>query len=223
MRGESVANKDPLKIDVFAHILPLNFKKVLLESLPPNFSWKAFNNSVLSDLESRFKIMDQFDGITPVLSLPPPPVEHIANPEKAADLAKMANDEMAELVLKYPERFAAAIACLPMNDMDNSLREVDRAIKDLNLKGVQIYSPTNHEALGFSRVSTLYKRCANMICRYSFIPLEARSPRITRRNRNQNTSYIISSAGPMKQRRQWPGWSSAACLKISGFKDSLSP
>ena len=41
MRGESVANKDPLKIDVFAHILPLNFKKVLLESLPPNFSWKA--------------------------------------------------------------------------------------------------------------------------------------------------------------------------------------
>jgi len=40
------------------------------------------------------------------------------------ELTKAANDEMAELVDKYPDRFVAAIASLPMNDMDAALREL---------------------------------------------------------------------------------------------------
>jgi len=37
---------------------------------------------------------------------------------------------MAELLVKYPDRFVAAIASLPMNDIDAALKETDRAIKD---------------------------------------------------------------------------------------------
>ncbi len=56
-----------------------------------------------------------------VLTIASPPVENIKNPQTAIDLAKLANDEMAELLQKYPDRFAAAVACVPMNNMDAAL------------------------------------------------------------------------------------------------------
>jgi uncharacterized protein len=54
------------------------------------------------------------------------------------ELVRLGNDEVAELVAKYPERFPAAIANLPVNNLDAALDELDRAIKDLHLKGIQI-------------------------------------------------------------------------------------
>ena len=70
-----------------------------------------------------------------VLTLGAPPIEAIGEPKQAAELARIANDEMAELVAKYPNRFVSAIASLPMNDMDAALKEADRAINDLKFRG----------------------------------------------------------------------------------------
>jgi aminocarboxymuconate-semialdehyde decarboxylase len=152
----------PLKIDVFAHILPANYKKALLEMLPPD-AGSGFGNPALSDLERRFRIMDRFEGLVQVLTLNAPPVELVAGPEKAAELARLANDDLAELVFKYPERFVAAIACLPMNNMDAALKEVDRAIKDLKFRGVQIYTPTGDKPLDSPEFLPLYEK----MCQYN--------------------------------------------------------
>jgi aminocarboxymuconate-semialdehyde decarboxylase len=65
---------------------------------------------------------------------------------------------MAELVLKYPDRFSAAVACLPMNDMDAALKEVDRAINDLKFRGVQIFSPINDKPLDSPEFLPLYEK-----------------------------------------------------------------
>jgi aminocarboxymuconate-semialdehyde decarboxylase len=65
---------------------------------------------------------------------------------------------MAELVLKYPDRFPAAVACLPMNDIDAALDEVDRAIKDLNFKGIQIYTPTADKPLDSPEFMPFYAK-----------------------------------------------------------------
>jgi aminocarboxymuconate-semialdehyde decarboxylase len=87
-----------------------------------------------------------------------PPVERVAGPEKAVELAKLANDGMAELVLKYPERFVAAIGCLPMNDMDAALEEADRAINDLRFRGIQIASSINKKPLDSPEFLPLYEK-----------------------------------------------------------------
>ncbi len=68
--------------------------------------------------------MDRFNDLMQVLTLVGPPVENITDRQKALDLARLANDEMAELVLKYSDRFAAAVACLPMNNVDAALEEL---------------------------------------------------------------------------------------------------
>ena len=150
-----------MKIDIFAHILPPKYKETLDKESGPHSA--AFYNTqkvlpTLFDLDLRFRIMDKFEGYMQVLTLSMPPVENFGNPKKAVELSKMANDEMAELVLKYPDRFAAAIACLPMNDIDSALEETDRAIKDLKFRGVQIFTPTNDKPLDLPEFFPLYEK-----------------------------------------------------------------
>lgn len=150
-----------MKIDIFAHILPPKYKETLDEVSGPGA--KAFYNTqkvlpTLFDLDYRFRIMDRFDGYMQVLTLSMPPVENFGDPKKAIDLSQAANDEMAELVFKYPERFAAAVACLPMNDIDAALTETDRAIKDLKFRGVQIFTPTNGKPLDAPEFMPLYEK-----------------------------------------------------------------
>ena len=147
-------------IDIFPHILPIKYKEALYKIAPSGFYIKDVIETLptLFDLDHRFRIMDKFEGLLQVLTLSAPPVEGIADPEKAVDLAKLANDEMAELVLKYPDRFTAAVACLPMNNMDAALKEVDRAVNDLKFRGVQVNTPTNDKPLDSLEFMPLYEK-----------------------------------------------------------------
>lgn len=151
-----------MKIDAFQHILPVKYKEALYKIAPSGFYIQDVIETLptLFDLDHRFRIMDKFEGLMHVLTISSPPPEGIANPEKAVDLAKLANDEMAELVLKHPDRFAAAVACLPMNNMDAALKELDRAIHDLKFRGVQINSPINEKPLDSPEFMPLYEKMA---------------------------------------------------------------
>ncbi len=136
------------KIDIFPHILPKKYNEALLKKSRPCYNLEANRlRPALVDLDLRFKTMDRFGGLKNVLTLGAPPIEFAVSPKDAVDLARIANDEMAELVRKYPDRFVAAVASLPMTDVDASLRETDRAIKDLKMKGIQIFSSVNGKAL----------------------------------------------------------------------------
>jgi len=88
------------------------------------------------------------------------PSVELAAPSKAVDLSKALNDEIAELVARYPERFPAGIAALPMNDIDAALAETDRAINDLRLRGVLIYTPINDKPLDSPEFMPLYEKMA---------------------------------------------------------------
>jgi uncharacterized protein len=149
-----------VKIDVYTHITPISYKELLFKSTKPGFYMQNVIESLptMFDLEQRFRLMDKFPGLMQVLSLSGPPVEEIGDPGKAVDLARLANDSMAELVFKHPDRFAAAVACLPMNNMDAALAEADRAINDLSCRGVQINTPMNDRPLDGPEFMPLYEK-----------------------------------------------------------------
>jgi len=151
-----------MKIDIFCHIIPRKYKEALYRISPGDFYLKDSMEATptLFDLEKRFRIMDEYKGLTQVLTLASPPVETIAKPEKAAELSKLANDEMAELVGKYPDRFLTAVACLPMNNMDAALKEADRAINELKFRGIQVYTPMNDKPLDLPEFLPLYQKMA---------------------------------------------------------------
>ena len=149
------------KIDVFSHILPAKYLQALSEKTPERRASGAYydiKSPGVRDLDLRFRIMDRNDGYTQILCIAEPAVENIANPALAAELAKIANDGMAELVTKYPDRFLAAVACLPMNNVDAALKEIDRTIIELGFRGVQINTSIMGKPLDSPEFDPLFER-----------------------------------------------------------------
>ena len=147
-----------LKIDAYSHIIPPKYKEALYKVAPEMHDRQVLSCPPLYDLDHRFRIMDKYEPLRQVLTLGRIPVEHIAGPEKAAELARLANDEMAELVDKYRDRFVAALATLAMNNMDAALKETDRAIKDLKFKGVYLHTPVDEKPLDAPEFIPLYEK-----------------------------------------------------------------
>ena len=155
-------------IDIFPHIIPPKYKEALVSKLPATsgdsisskFLHRLATVPSLSDLDSRFRIMDKHQDYVQVLTLSLPAIETVLEPEDAAELARIANDEMAELVMKYPDRFVAAVAALPMNDIDAALRELDRAVGELELKGILLYTSINGKPLDSTEFMPIYEKMA---------------------------------------------------------------
>lgn len=152
-----------MNIDIFPHILPPKFKEALVKNAPDSFRksvWYKFLDVLptLWDLDKRFRIMDRFEGYAQVLTLASPALETLFEPKDSVLFARMANDEMAELVAKYPDRFPAAIACLPMNDLDAALEELDRSINELGLRGIQIYTSIGGKPLDSQEFMPIYEK-----------------------------------------------------------------
>jgi aminocarboxymuconate-semialdehyde decarboxylase len=87
-----------------------------------------------------------------------PPLEEVGPPAVAAELARLANDEMAELVATHPDLFAGFAASLPLHDVDASLRETTRAVEELGAVGVQVFSNVLGTQLDDSRFEPLFAR-----------------------------------------------------------------
>lgn len=98
-------------------------------ALVPNF---YDPDTIVQDLEQR-----KLTGA--VITSAPPTLSYWADSGAAIELAQAINEEMAQRAADYPHRFTA-LGALPLQDMDASLVEAKRAIRDLNLTGFMIGS-----------------------------------------------------------------------------------
>ena len=136
-----------MKIDVFNHIITPKYRDARLK-LAPRLQEQERVMPTLFDLEARFRVMDSAgDGYVQIINTANPPVESFASPKDALDLSRIANDEMADLVSRYPERFVGAAACVPMHDLDAAIGELQRAVRELGLCAVQIYTDVKGQPL----------------------------------------------------------------------------
>ena len=154
-------------VDAYTHILPTRYQAMLEQKITDrdmslNSARYAQTIPTLVDLEARFRVMDDFGEYIQVISVASPPVHSIAPPAVTVELCQAANDELAELVSKYPNRFAAGIATLPMNDMDAALKEAQRAVKDLRLRAVELGSDINGQPLDAPQFMPLYELMAEL-------------------------------------------------------------
>src|SRR5205807_8291554 len=65
-----------------------------------------------------------------------------AEPHAANDLSRLLNDHIAQVVRAYPKRFVG-LGTLPMQAPDLAIRELERCITELSLRGVQIGTHVN--------------------------------------------------------------------------------
>jgi len=154
-----------VRIDAFPHIMPRKYfdRTNAIASGPASYMQKRTRAvPCLYDLDVRFRIMERFEGYVQVLTLSSPPIEAFGAPDVTRDLARLANDEMAELVRRYPDSFVGFSASLPMNDPDGAVREGERAINDLGALGVQIFTNVNDLPLDDPRFEPLFARMAEL-------------------------------------------------------------
>jgi predicted TIM-barrel fold metal-dependent hydrolase len=150
------------KIDIFNHIYPAGYYARLMQVAPDykDIGKRMRNIPMLADLDERFRVMDTFDEYQQVLSLPTPPIENIAAGAGAQDLARAANDGMAELVSRYPDRFPGFVAAIAYDDPDAAAREAIRALDDLGARGIQMFTNVHGVPMSDARFVPIFEALA---------------------------------------------------------------
>jgi aminocarboxymuconate-semialdehyde decarboxylase len=108
------------------------------------------------DPEARIKDMDKAGIDTQIVALSIPGVELLEKRE-GVEWAKRINDYFAEVTQKYPGRLYA-YAALPYQDADASLREIDRACKDLGLKGIKMFPHVHGKPMSSPEFLPIYAK-----------------------------------------------------------------
>ena len=83
--------------------------------------------------EGRLRLMDEGGVDLALISLTTPGVEQF-DVARGLTMAREANDALAEAIDKHPDRYGGFCA-LPVKDVDASIRELERSVKELGLIG----------------------------------------------------------------------------------------
>jgi gamma-resorcylate decarboxylase len=128
----------------------------------PGDYWKELEHRLLDIHERRLHEMDAHGVAMMVLSLNAPAVQAIHDRNKAIEIARRANDFLAEQVARRPDRFQG-FAALPLQDPDAASLELDRCVRELKFKGAlvngfsQIDNPENAVYLDDSRYTYFWE------------------------------------------------------------------
>jgi aminocarboxymuconate-semialdehyde decarboxylase len=145
-----------LKVDLHTHILPRTWPDldekygysgfVRLEHYKPCCARMMMGQKVFREITDncwdpgrRVEEMDAAGVAMQVLSTVPVMFSYWAKPADGLDLSRMLNDHIADVVRNRPTRFAG-LGTIPLQDPNLACRELERCVKDLGLRGVQIGS-----------------------------------------------------------------------------------
>jgi predicted TIM-barrel fold metal-dependent hydrolase len=151
-----------MKIDIFNHVMPVKYLDMLKQhSKDPGIVKRMASLRMLWDIEARVQMLEQWPDLQQVLTLAVPSPELVGGPDLSPELARIANDGMAEMVARWPKKFPAFVASLPMNNIPAALEEMDRAIGQLGARGVQVCTNVNGRALDEPEFYPVFERVTN--------------------------------------------------------------
>jgi aminocarboxymuconate-semialdehyde decarboxylase len=103
---------------------------------------QAHRESVLSDPEMRIEDMEKMGVGFAALSPAPPRGFYEADSNLSMTVAKFINDRAAKIVSDYPDRFVS-MGVAPLHHVDLAIKEMERAIKELDLRGIRFPTEIN--------------------------------------------------------------------------------
>jgi aminocarboxymuconate-semialdehyde decarboxylase len=177
-------------IDVFNHVMPARYFEKIAQIMPDKGLAKRMSNiALLHDLDARRRMMDQWPGYQQIITAAPPPVEIVAGPDVTPELARIANEGLAEICRRWPDKFPAFAAALPYNNLDATLAEIDRAIGELGARGIHMFNHVNGRPLDDPALAPIFER----MVRYDLPILlhPARSPLVADYPTEKKSKYEI--------------------------------
>jgi aminocarboxymuconate-semialdehyde decarboxylase len=166
-----------MKIDFQAHVFPKPYLDemrrlngaVILEEPDPHSGMSYFYDKKLKcrintatfqgqDIERRLQHMDGLGIDIHVLTIPAPGADRYEG-EGAVKMAHIANDAIAAICKKYPERFIGFFT-LPTSNVQASLDELERSVNELGLRGFGCFANLNGQPLDREELFPIYERLA---------------------------------------------------------------
>jgi aminocarboxymuconate-semialdehyde decarboxylase len=128
-------------IDMHAHVTPERYKEAIrtkgewhgLDAVPGELGLGGFDKSLFERLAEMDALGVDMQMVTPTVGF----YQYSNELEVTRLIARDCNDEIAEMVEAHPTRFTG-LATVPMQDPPSALAEMERAMSELNLKGVII-------------------------------------------------------------------------------------
>ncbi len=147
------------KIDIHTHILPKSWPDlkekygyggfVNLERHHPGCGRMMIDGKLFREIEEnswspevRIEDCARHRVDVQVLSTVPVMFSYWARPLDALDLSKFLNDHIASVAAEHPKRFIG-LGTVPMQSPDLAIKEMERCVKELGLRGIEIGSHVN--------------------------------------------------------------------------------
>ncbi len=170
-----------MKIDIFNHIFPKKFFDKYIDAGQggKDIGKRVSNIQTIVDVDSRFRILDEFGDYVQVITLPLPPLEILAGPDKSPELAREGNDGLAELVKKH-DRFLGFAASLADEQSEGRGERNDAsARRTWRIRRSDVHQRGRQAARFSGILAACLKRRCGAIFRSGFIQRAARISRIT--------------------------------------------
>ncbi len=147
----------------------------------------------MTDLNLRLAAMDEMGVDIQVIS---PNILHQCtyglDPEEGLRLERINNDHVAEIVARKPDRLIG-IGSVPLQSVDLAIREMERAVRDLKLKGIIVASRVNETELGDVALHPFWQKAEALGIPVFVHPAGNADPRL------QRHSLLISLGQPLEE------------------------
>lgn len=153
-------------IAIEEHVLPDAVREAWAAAPPPHDPVSAFADGGqagerLADLGAgRLALMDEQGVDVQVLSLTTPGLHNLA-PAAAVETGRRVNDLLADACARHPDRFQG-LAALPTADPDAAPRELERAVRELGLKGALLCGRTRERHLDHPALRPMLAKAAEL-------------------------------------------------------------
>lgn len=111
----------------------------------------------MTSLNERLADMDAMGIDVQAISVPPYQYYYWADPEVGRQVSALLNDHLAETAAGYPERFVT-LGTVPLQHTDMAVAELERCVKDLGMRGVEIATNVNGEELSDPRLDKFFAK-----------------------------------------------------------------
>jgi aminocarboxymuconate-semialdehyde decarboxylase len=106
----------------------------------------------------RIADMDAREVAMQVISPIPVTYAYDASPAEGLAFARLHNDAIAAVIRERPDRFAG-LGAVPLQDVDAACAEVERAVRELGLAGVEIGTTAGERDLDHPSFAPFWERC----------------------------------------------------------------